>query len=327
MGTSGSWPNFDAWLQTAWGSGSDFCVVLGYPNATNLVFGQNPPWYLDDLLLIYPKFFGPPSTYSLAGTVSGSTTVTLPSTTGLTAGAFIQAAGVLPPNTVITSVSTGSIVVSNAALVTMSNVVFIAYTTMRVPSTVLNIYIALATASLQSVRWQEQWYLAMALFVAHYATLWVRSDAIEVIQTVQASIHGEVPAGPIPGTAFTLSSIPPGDVLQSLTKNGLFLSPGVDYTLIDQAITLLVALQTGDVLYATWPSTSSVNVTVWPTSAQVAAQGLANGILTSKSVGDVSGSYQALTSLESWGQWNLTLYGQQLATMAKVIGMGPMVIW
>ena len=64
-----------------------------------------------------------------------------------------------------------------------------------------------------------------------------------------------------------------------------------------------------------------------PNGAQIAAQGLAGGIQASKSVGDVSVSYQVLTSLEEWGSWQLTSYGQQLATAAKVMGAGPMVVY
>jgi hypothetical protein len=44
-------------------------------------------------------------------------------------------------------------------------------------------------------------------------------------------------------------------------------------------------------------------------------------------VGDVSVSYQALDSLKDWGTFQTTTYGAQLATMARTVGAGPMVIW
>jgi hypothetical protein len=325
---SGSWPNFDAWLQTAWGAGAEFWASCGFTGAaTNLVFGQNPPYALDDFLAVYPKFFGQPVQYVNATLTNASKTIAISNTGGLMLGQFLQAAG-LPTNTVITGVSGGSITVSNAATAGATNVVLIVYPYPVVPIAVLTLYIALATASLQQVRWQEQWYIAMSWFVAHYATLYARSDALEIIQTVAAAMHGEVPAGARPGTAFTLSAEPPNGTLQTLTKNGSFLTPGVDYTLTnDVDITTTVAVQLSDSFYATWPVATTVNTTYYPNAAQVAAQGLANGILTSKSVDSVSASYSVLTSLEDWGQWNLTLYGQQLATMAKVVGSGPMVIW
>jgi hypothetical protein len=40
----------------------------------------------------------------------------------------------------------------------------------------------------------------------------------------------------------------------------------------------------------------------------------------------VSVGYTPIASLEQFGQWQLTTYGIQLATMAKVIGGGPVLI-
>ena len=59
---------------------------------------------------------------------------------------------------------------------------------------------------------------------------------------------------------------------------------------------------------------------------QVAASGLALGIKTSKSAGDVSLGMQPLTDLEGFGAFQLTAYGQQFATIAKTIGSLPMFI-
>ncbi len=63
------------------------------------------------------------------------------------------------------------------------------------------------------------------------------------------------------------------------------------------------------------------------TVGQIAAQGLSLGIQTAKSVGDVSVSYQPVTGLEEWGMWTLTLYGTQLAQLAKIIGSGGMLLY
>lgn len=60
---------------------------------------------------------------------------------------------------------------------------------------------------------------------------------------------------------------------------------------------------------------------------QIASQGVAGGIQISKSAGDVSVAYATLQGIENWAAWNLTSYGQQLATFAKVIGMGPMMLY
>lgn len=67
-----------------------------------------------------------------------------------------------------------------------------------------------------------------------------------------------------------------------------------------------------------------------PTVASIVAKAKgAIGVLTSKSVGDVSASYSTdyLQSLNSWGTWNLTIYGQQFASLAKLMGKAGMYVW
>lgn len=51
---------------------------------------------------------------------------------------------------------------------------------------------------------------------------------------------------------------------------------------------------------------------------------------TSKSVGDVSASYDAGSindDLKNFGSFKMTTYGQQLATFVKMAGMGGMYVW
>ncbi len=329
MGCFSNVPNFNAWLQTAWGAGAEFGVVCGsFYAATNLVFGQNPPYYLDDFRSIYPKFFGLGASVSGCGSTVGTNVITLPvGTTGIDYGQFLQAPGVFPKGTVITDIGVNTITVNTNAVVTSANVTLKIYEASPIPTGVILMYLNLAYDSLVQARWQEEWFVAMGWFIAHYCTLYAKSDASEVFETLQTTMHAEVPVGATPGTAYVLSGIPPGGALQSLTKNGLFLTPGIDYTLVGPNITLSASTTLGDKLAAVWPVQTQVFEANAPNGAQIAAQGLAGGIQTSKSVGDVSVSYQVLTALEDWGSWNLTSYGQQLATMARVIGAGPMVIW
>lgn len=66
------------------------------------------------------------------------------------------------------------------------------------------------------------------------------------------------------------------------------------------------------------------------TAAQVIAKGQSKGLMASKSVGDVSVSYDYSSiaqDLDGWASWKLTAYGQQLATMGKLVGRGGMYIW
>jgi hypothetical protein len=320
-----STPNFNGWLQTAWGSGAEFwCAQPGVGNV-GFVFGTNPPYYLDDFLAVNPKFFGAATLVGNATTVAGSNQVALASLAGLGYGQFIQGVG-LQPGTVITVLGVSSITVNKPATAS-GTVTLQVYEAPIVPIMVIQLYLNLAQASLVQARWQDAWYLAMSWFIAHYLTLYVKSDVAEVLSNTQTGIHGEIPVGVQPGTVYTISAVPPGGQLQSLTRNGVFQTPGVDYSLSGITVTLSLATKTTDHLYAVWPTPVTSSTPVVYGAAQVAAQGIATGIEVSKSVGDVSVSYAQLTSLEAWGQWNLTVYGVQLASMAKVIGSGPALIW
>lgn len=64
-------------------------------------------------------------------------------------------------------------------------------------------------------------------------------------------------------------------------------------------------------------------------AAQVIEAGKAQGLVTSESVGDVSVSvdYNAIAGdLNGWAAWKLTVYGQQFATIGKMVGMGGMMV-
>jgi hypothetical protein len=63
------------------------------------------------------------------------------------------------------------------------------------------------------------------------------------------------------------------------------------------------------------------------TVSQAASSGLSTGVQVAKAVGDVSVAYQAVSGIDDWAAWNLTSFGQQLATFAKVIGAGPMFLY
>ncbi len=66
------------------------------------------------------------------------------------------------------------------------------------------------------------------------------------------------------------------------------------------------------------------------TAAQVVAAGQSRGLMSSKSVGDVSVSYDfsaIAQGLDGWAAWNLTTYGMQYATFARMVGKGGMYVW
>lgn len=65
-------------------------------------------------------------------------------------------------------------------------------------------------------------------------------------------------------------------------------------------------------------------------AAAVIAAGQARGLMTSKSVGDVSASIDYADigkDLDGWAAWKLTVYGQQLATFGKILSKGGMYVY
>lgn len=64
-------------------------------------------------------------------------------------------------------------------------------------------------------------------------------------------------------------------------------------------------------------------------TVQAAAASQQTGLVKQAEMGDTSITYdnQAITAAtEKWGSWNATQYGQQLVTMARLIGMGGMYV-
>jgi hypothetical protein len=242
-------PDWCGWLDSIWGPGTD-CSGPGaiIAAASNVVIGNNPPYYVQDFLRIYPKWGGIPIPGLTVSLIQGSATATLSAGAGVAVGNPVDGVGI-PDGTFITAISGNIATLSNPATLTIVNSPLTLWNAPLIPFAAMQAYIALAQASLQQARWCEEWMVAMGLFVAHYVTLYGRTDG------------------------------------------------------------------------------GSQDTTGNTTAAAAAAQGMATGILVAKAVGDVSASYAQLTGFEDWGAWNLTLYGQQLMTMARVVGAGPMFLW
>lgn len=114
------------------------------------------------------------------------------------------------------------------------------------PATVLEMFVAQADEAIQPSKWLDVWRYACGLYVAHYATLYLRNFA-------------EAPQ----------------------------------------------------------------------TAAEAAATGSVAGVVKSATLGDSSVTYDtsAVTeALKEWGDLNATSYGQQLATRARIVGMGGTVV-
>ena len=204
---------------------------------------------------------GPVST--TATTMLGNANIAVANPAGIIVGKPISGAGI-PANTIVLGVIGNTVTMSNAATANASNVAvqigsnpsmilslpttavgtfpLNVFTTPMLPAVVMKAFIFLGSSQIQQERWQELWYFAMGLFIAHNCEMFIKA-------------------------------------------------------------------------YAGGPGS---------TMARVAEAGLALGVKTSKSAGDVSAGMTALQGLEGWGSYQLTIYGQQFATYAKAIGSGAM---
>ena len=234
-------PDFDLLTVEFWGSGYE--SVGPWPLGSGIVLGSNPPYGIADFLAMYPKFGGP--ILNLIGTLtSGSPVVTVPSVAVLALGQLVTGVGVASGSVIIGVDSVAKTITLSLNVSATGPSTLSVYTAPFAPIQVFNVYIALASASVMQERWCEAWQLGMALFIAHFLTLWMKSEG------------------------------------------GTYVNAG-----------------------------------------QAAAAGLAQGIMVSKSAGPVSVGYQTIQGLESWAAWNLTTYGQSFATLAKCVGMGPILVY
>lgn len=156
--------------------------------AANVAYGTNPPYGAADFSAIYPKFLGAPAPVDLT-TTSGSAACTLAvENDSLQIGMLIAGPGI-PPGTTIADLDGTSLTLSAQATASgeiSANV----YLTPLVPIPVVNAYVALANACLVQARYQELWPTVMALFIAHFLTLWLQSDGNPAATASQAAQQG-----------------------------------------------------------------------------------------------------------------------------------------
>lgn len=175
-----------------------YAEIVGWPDewatcsisaAANIPIGSNPSYTATDLLAFYPKFGGTPTAIT-GGITTGSSSVTnVSSAAGLAINQLITGPD-LASGSIITGISGSSLTLSSNAIATNANEVMNVYTAPFVPLPVLNAYITLASASLAQSRWQEMWPTAMALFIAHFCTLYLLSDGDAASTSGQAAAQG-----------------------------------------------------------------------------------------------------------------------------------------
>ena len=168
----------------------------GLSIASNIVVGSNPPFTPADFLNFYPTFGGTPLIAALTVT-QGSAVVTGAPPPGILPGMVVCPfiplnntfqPGFFPDGTVIQAVDSGSITMSFPASADGGQVAI--YNAPFVPLVVLYAYINLASASLVSARWKSSWQLGMLYFIAHFCTLWLRTQGQTPISAAQLATQG-----------------------------------------------------------------------------------------------------------------------------------------
>jgi hypothetical protein len=141
----------------------------------------------------------------------------------------------------------------------------------------------------------------------------------------------------VDGLTLTLSN---NAIASSISQSYLYLSAPIPLIVIQTYINLASACVNYNRYFDSWQLCIGLFVahylTMWATAnqigatssvAQIAATGLAIGIKTSKHAGNVGMGIRPLDDLIGWGTFQLTLYGQQFASIAKVLGSGNMLVW
>jgi hypothetical protein len=171
-----STPAWGLWLDSQWGpgfEGPDLCSIAAA--ASNLVVGTNPPYTVQDFLAFYPKFGGTPLVLAGSGSTLGSPILAIPASSQISVGQLVSGNGI-PDGAFVASIQGPTQITLSAPATATGTFPLTVWIALGVPLAVLAAFVALASASLVQARWMEQWSFAMALFVAHFATLYLRSD-------------------------------------------------------------------------------------------------------------------------------------------------------
>jgi hypothetical protein len=187
-------PDINGFYAMLYGTGGvDFGALTAsfFGNASGAVFPGNPCFTATDFLGMYPKFFGCPTSFTGLTITSGSNVITgftdqnFP---GLAVGQLIVNLNSIPKDSVVTSLGTNTLTISNDAIA--NDTILTAYEKPAMPLMAILAYIFLARASVMYQRYNEMWWLAMSLFIAHYCTLYMRSEAGPFVNAAQIASSG-----------------------------------------------------------------------------------------------------------------------------------------
>lgn len=192
-----STPAWDLFLLSVWGSGDDtatvtpdVCVAWGL--ASNVVTGQNPPYTLQDFLMMYPKFGGTPLQGQITATfANGNPVLQLNNSAGIGVGNPVSGPGIPDGTFVLNLIPGNQVTLSNAPTADAPKPEPLTiWNAMPVPSAAILAYITMAQAHLVQARWQDDWFVGMGLFIAHWASMYALSDGNPMSTIGQIAAQG-----------------------------------------------------------------------------------------------------------------------------------------
>jgi hypothetical protein len=196
MGSYGFPPiqSFFDMLYGAEGVDTGGLTLLYFGGASGLVFTGNPPFTITDFLGVYPKFFGAPTNYTGLSLTADSTTVggfTPTTIVGLSVGQLVVNLNSLTSDTIITAVDINLLTVTLSWPAAQNDSVLTVYQAPFVPLVVVLSYVNLALASVMYQRFFEAWFMAVCYYIAHFLTMYMRSESGQQSFTaIQAASSG-----------------------------------------------------------------------------------------------------------------------------------------
>jgi len=164
-------------------------TISSIVSATEITLSQNATFSGATTLTVFAPLA------SIAGTVTAGsavvTNMTVPSGVTIAPNQLVSGTGI-PASAIVSSVATQtSSAITMTGLATQSgSITLTIYTAPFVPILVLLIYVQLANACIFQARYQELWPLAMALFIGHYATMWLMSQGNPTTTAGQVAAAG-----------------------------------------------------------------------------------------------------------------------------------------
>jgi Protein of unknown function (DUF4054) len=186
-------PNLSAILEQWWGgSYANYATQIVILNASNLVWGGNPPYGPNEFFLLYPQFGGDPVEGLVGQLIADSADIVLSDVSDLLVNQYISdhPTNAILGATQIAVISGTDVTLTSAATANVTNDNLLVYPSPVIPYPVLLTYINLANACLQYNRWLEAWTVGMGLFIAHYCTLWLQSQGAPGSSAGQAAAGG-----------------------------------------------------------------------------------------------------------------------------------------